>query len=811
MSKTKLNKSPQEEQQSQTRQSSGKKGQQKSTKARQTSGGRQQPIQAKQRPVKAKQQPVQAKHKPVEAKHEPIQRQLKTGGKGLPEPMKTNMEAMGGVNLDDVQVHRNSDKPVQMNALAYAQDNNIYLGQGQEQHLGHEAWHTVQQKQGRVKPTRMFKRKTPLNDDMALEREADEMAGRAAQLKCADCAHQTPKSQKREKRNPEGGAVQRIKTSGASNAIMHGVDLVRDTVKDGTEGIVDGAKEMYESAKEGISDIMGNGGFDLLDKVLPVGQGLSFQVNGGITWGIPLHTGGSTTYYVKRIDEKTVNLLVRKQGKLALDTGVGMSAFVGREMSDGKKAGVGLDAGANFQAGLLGTNIEEFNIPAEKFLRFAGKSLLASIATTGAGVMAAPINYMLGKEADQYRIRQKIDLVAFAQADAEALAGIKRPSDNFQDKKITEKVSGGKSTWGRHGDRKTQSSKPSLLDLDPLALLNSLSKAAQVQLKGQVGGGVEQKKEGEKVTTSLYLEGELSTIIQVPIPLIGTLLRMLPGGIGLGVELIFTQEPDKEPQTHLKVYQKGGEDQVYEGGASQQSFLVNLSSLASPEEIIAGLQSGQVPVKVADIKNALEQVAFFNRILLTGGPTAALGGFLRKQQGTRSLLSDSTKSATTNMGIDYGVYLDLGGEMKGPDFMKVVEQLLPIGKDAVDATKNAKGIAQTSQALQDFFAARADTPEVNSIIDEVLDRTVVNTALVRIHGNVGGGFSGKLAAGGKVRGDLSIQGGAFCEIDYVKISGEGGKLNLRTLINDLPNVLNKPLDYLPGCPLLESIYSAFKE
>ncbi|MEL6127089.1 MAG: DUF4157 domain-containing protein, partial [Pseudomonadota bacterium] len=37
--------------------------------------------------------------------------------------------------------------------MAYAQGSNIHLGPGQDQHLPHEAWHVVQQRQGRVPTT----------------------------------------------------------------------------------------------------------------------------------------------------------------------------------------------------------------------------------------------------------------------------------------------------------------------------------------------------------------------------------------------------------------------------------------------------------------------------------------------------------------------------------------------------------------------------------------------------------------------------------------------------------------------------------
>jgi hypothetical protein len=116
---------------------------------------------------------------------------------GLPNQLKTGIESLSGYSMDDVKVHYNSSKPAQLQALAYAQGTDIHLGPGQEKHLPHEAWHVVQQKQGRVKAT-MQAKGVSINDDHALEREADVMGTRACQLKAAS----TPRKRK------NGGAGQ---------------------------------------------------------------------------------------------------------------------------------------------------------------------------------------------------------------------------------------------------------------------------------------------------------------------------------------------------------------------------------------------------------------------------------------------------------------------------------------------------------------------------------------------------------------------------------------------------------------------------
>jgi len=97
---------------------------------------------------------------------------------GLPYNLKTGVENLSGLSMDDVKVHYDSDKPARLNAHAYAQGTDIHVAPGQERHLAHEAWHVVQQKQERVKPTMQLKAKA-ISDDGSLEREADTMGGKA--------------------------------------------------------------------------------------------------------------------------------------------------------------------------------------------------------------------------------------------------------------------------------------------------------------------------------------------------------------------------------------------------------------------------------------------------------------------------------------------------------------------------------------------------------------------------------------------------------------------------------------------------------
>lgn len=125
---------------------------------------------------------IQGKFESTSTKEqESIQREEKSNNTGLPDNLKTGIENLSGYSMDDVKVHYNSDKPAQLNALAYAQGTDIHVAPGQEKHLRHEAWHVVQQKQGRVQPT-MQMQGVNVNDSEGLEKEADMMGGKAFQM-----------------------------------------------------------------------------------------------------------------------------------------------------------------------------------------------------------------------------------------------------------------------------------------------------------------------------------------------------------------------------------------------------------------------------------------------------------------------------------------------------------------------------------------------------------------------------------------------------------------------------------------------------
>lgn len=94
---------------------------------------------------------------------------------GIPAQMKVDFEQRSGLSFDDIRVHYHSEKPEKIGALAYTQGSQVYIGPGQERHLGHELGHVVQQKLGYVPAERTVKG-ISFNLDPALEHDADRIA-----------------------------------------------------------------------------------------------------------------------------------------------------------------------------------------------------------------------------------------------------------------------------------------------------------------------------------------------------------------------------------------------------------------------------------------------------------------------------------------------------------------------------------------------------------------------------------------------------------------------------------------------------------
>ncbi|MCG8418541.1 MAG: DUF4157 domain-containing protein [Proteobacteria bacterium] len=108
------------------------------------------------------------------------------GGKAMPEDVQAKMEGSFGVDFSGVRVYE-GPRSETLGARAYTQGTDVHFAPGQyrpgspsgQELLGHELAHVVQQRQGRVAVTTQAKG-VAINDDTALEKEADELGARAA-------------------------------------------------------------------------------------------------------------------------------------------------------------------------------------------------------------------------------------------------------------------------------------------------------------------------------------------------------------------------------------------------------------------------------------------------------------------------------------------------------------------------------------------------------------------------------------------------------------------------------------------------------
>lgn len=128
------------------------------------------------------------------------------------------MESAFGADFSAVRIHQGPQAQA-VGALAYAQGNDIYFAPGQfnpasergQEILGHELTHVIQQREGRVQKTAHIKG-ADINDDPALEREADELGARAARGQMTNHGKSMPAPQS------TGGSIAQSKAAPAPSS-----------------------------------------------------------------------------------------------------------------------------------------------------------------------------------------------------------------------------------------------------------------------------------------------------------------------------------------------------------------------------------------------------------------------------------------------------------------------------------------------------------------------------------------------------------------------------------------------------------------
>jgi Domain of unknown function (DUF4157) len=137
-------------------------------------------------------------------------------GEPLTDATRTKMEGSFGTSFADVRVHQ-GDQAARVGAEAYAEGSNLHFAPGRyapgsaggDELIGHELTHVVQQRAGRVAAPAQHK--GGVNDDPALEAEADVMGARAA-------------------------AGERVSVPGAAGGAMGGASAIQRKITLGTSG-----------------------------------------------------------------------------------------------------------------------------------------------------------------------------------------------------------------------------------------------------------------------------------------------------------------------------------------------------------------------------------------------------------------------------------------------------------------------------------------------------------------------------------------------------------------------------------------------
>lgn len=133
-------------------------------------------------------------------------------GEPLPEALRAKMESAYEADFSDVRVHRDGEAE-RLHARAFARGADLHFAQGQydpvsgggQELIGHELWHVVQQRQGRVRADPALG--DGINADPGLESEADAQGRRAAHGQAAGAPRGAGASPAT---TPAAGPVQRM-------------------------------------------------------------------------------------------------------------------------------------------------------------------------------------------------------------------------------------------------------------------------------------------------------------------------------------------------------------------------------------------------------------------------------------------------------------------------------------------------------------------------------------------------------------------------------------------------------------------------
>jgi len=205
----------------------------------------------------------------------------------LPHDLQANMESSFGQDFSGVNIHRNSQEALRLNALAYTQGESIHFAPGEftphsesgRNLIGHEFAHVVQQRSGVVNPTAVLGKGLALNNNQGLENEADRLGRKAVQGEVVE-KYQSPSLGIRNSiRSPAQMKGQVIQLAKKTSQYGDFTDESYTTIKDSTGKEI--GVEMYMKFKPGKNvdaEMIG-----LVQSVRSVEKGTPFAIGGDPT------------------------------------------------------------------------------------------------------------------------------------------------------------------------------------------------------------------------------------------------------------------------------------------------------------------------------------------------------------------------------------------------------------------------------------------------------------------------------------------------------------------------------------------------
>ena len=489
-------------------------------------------------------------------------------------------------------------------------------------------------------------------------------------------------------------------------------------------------------------------------------KGLSLDGSIGATFGVPKALDAELGVEVFRKEDAIV---VRRRYlvKGGLDSSLGLRGgfFIGKGKtgSDGKRSGIGGKAGANVEAKLQTTGVQEFEFPFKEDLAIL--SLIRELApkSTVMEMTLALFDLFTKSRLDpnQYLKKTKYTVGAFAKASAIVEGGMKKGTEDHAKRYKKDEYAPDE-----------QAVPPGFFDMKKLMNMSlkwliSLQGLAGVETKYIETRKNEETGAMEPVVTEVDLSAELSSLKQFP--LLDFLLALFPDGAGVKYTYrINRNDPQPEWKNVRKsFYTMSGQLDYYQGPGSETEIIVkegtDLLQLLDTVQVIGGLNF--------DLKlfEQLTQDLKIKRRKMIGPDfgTAAKTDALRKIDRRLQKMNQGL-----DKGVHYQTYLTLAFKLSVNQRLR--ELITAIEKSVKLLGKQESPFQTIYKDIIEFTNSGAIPEYLKEVLEILFAPDVLEEATLRREFGTSVAAGGAAGAGAKVRLDLYGKASLIHEEDIKK-------------------------------------------